>query len=582
MKSFARTYFLVFFFLCLVTWLVWIQLDYPITGIDDANIFFVYAKHFANGDGFVYNIEGERVEGFSSLLWTLVCALAFHLSSNPELILITVNVILTALGATVALSYLQSTHSNQEGGPYTKLVSSLVFLVLLFTSPTYITWNTLTLMENAMWGLLLLLATIFVTKDNISSKTINAIFTPLAIALLLTRPESLLWIAVFTVILFVRRAQALGTLPAIREMVPLFATIVITIILLTAFRLFYFGYPLPNTYYAKVSPSLAYNFSTGLRYFAQYFMSSPIVWLCVLAVILATVHTIVMFVGGKFTGEGVVFLPVIAGIGLLVPLITGGDHFPSFRFYQAIYPILLLCLSYYIRSVLPQYIRLGFIPLIPRLSQRIFVSTLVSIFVASFVIYQLFTWTHVDDTLKMSHDFELAKEGRETGQFIQEMFDTLPHLPRIGVVAAGGIKYAYPGEVVDLMGLNNQLMAHNGGNRFGIKNHAAFEKATFYLLLPDIVQAQIVSNMDWQQNGISLIEEPWLFTESGPFKGLYNDPAFLELYVYAKVDQKVLEADRGLIGWFRNDFVNELDASGYFLIERYDVSDLQASKLDQE
>ena len=54
-------------------WAIWARFEYPRTGIDDANIFFVYAQNAANGHGFVYNVGGERVEGFSSLLWTLIC-----------------------------------------------------------------------------------------------------------------------------------------------------------------------------------------------------------------------------------------------------------------------------------------------------------------------------------------------------------------------------------------------------------------------------------------------------------------------------------------------------------------------------
>ena len=53
-------------------------------GIDDANIYFVYAKNLALGHGFVYHPGGERVEGFTSLLWTLLCAAAHRLAARPE------------------------------------------------------------------------------------------------------------------------------------------------------------------------------------------------------------------------------------------------------------------------------------------------------------------------------------------------------------------------------------------------------------------------------------------------------------------------------------------------------------------
>jgi arabinofuranosyltransferase len=567
MRNFVLKYLFVFSFFCLATWLIWNKFDYPLIGIEDANIFFVYAKHFADGYGFVYNVGGEKVEGFSSLLWTLLCALVFSLSAKPELTLLVINIAIIALGATVVLSYLQSALFSQEDNCYAKLLWSVIFLALLLTSPTYLVWNTIALMENAIWSTLLVFATIFVIKKNISSQMIFSVFIPLSVLLLLTRPESFLWITVFTVILFVRRTLVDGIIQALRAMAPLFVVIVVTVIILTVFRLLYFGYPLPNTYYAKVSPSLSYNFSQGILYFSKYFLSNPIVWLCVVAVVLSGVHTILTFMERKSTDDGLLFLPIIASIGLLVPMITGGDHFGSFRFYQGVYPILLLCLLYCLKSVLPRYIQLEFNPNASRWPQLIFVSSLVFLFVSSFVFDQARTWKSFKEISNMSVEFEIAKRSREKGQFIQEMFITLPKLPSIGVIAAGGVKFTYPGEVIDLMGLNNLLMAHNGGGRLGIKNHAAFEKATFYQLQPDIVQPQIVSNEDWQYEMIDL-KESWGNIE--PLKGLYNDSAFLESYVYAKIGKKETETGEALVGWVKKNFLNDLDASDYFVIERYE------------
>jgi energy-coupling factor transporter transmembrane protein EcfT len=102
---------------------------------------------------------------------------------------------------------------------------------------------------------------------------INLVFIPLSILLLLTRPESLLWVSIFTGILLVRKIWTDRIWHALKELLPLFLSIVVTMSGLTVFRLSYFGYPLPNTYYAKVSPSLFYNFSRGIPYFIKYFQS---------------------------------------------------------------------------------------------------------------------------------------------------------------------------------------------------------------------------------------------------------------------------------------------------------------------
>jgi hypothetical protein len=50
---------------------------------DDAFISFRYAAHLLRGDGLVYNV-GERVEGYTNLLWTLLLAGAMALGFSPE------------------------------------------------------------------------------------------------------------------------------------------------------------------------------------------------------------------------------------------------------------------------------------------------------------------------------------------------------------------------------------------------------------------------------------------------------------------------------------------------------------------
>lgn len=566
MRKFALSYFVVVLVVCFATWLIWALFDYPLTGIDDANIFFVYARNVASGHGFVYNVGGERVEGFSSLLWTLICTVAFSLSSTPELMLLIVNILIASLGITVALSYIGSELTGPNDNRFTRLFLQFVFLSLLVTSPAYILWNTITLMENALWGTLLLLATVLVTRNNVSTQATNFVLAFVFILILLTRPESFVWVAVFTSILFVRKALANGLARAMREIVPLLLVIATTVAALTLFRSLYFGYPLPNTYYAKVSPSMFYNFTQGAIYFAKYFTSSPVVSISIVAAALTGMHAVLSFMENRSVDDGLAFLPVVAGVGLMIPMITGGDHFSSFRFYQSIYPILLLCLIYFVRSVLPHYIQIHLNPVVVKRPQMIFMSSLGILFVFSFVLYQARDWLSSEETDRMEQEFAFAADGREQGQFMEDLFSDVSELPKLGVVRAGGIKYTYMGEVVDLMGLNNLSMAHNGGKRVGRKNHAAFEKSTFYQLKPDVVSAELVSKNDWHYEAV-VLRKSWDNTVA--LKGLYDDTAFQESYVYAKIERKGTESNKCLVGWFQKDFLNELDQSGEFVIERF-------------
>ena len=62
----------------------------PLIGIDDAAITRNYAENLANGHGIVYYVGGERVEGSTSFLWTLVVAGAYMVTPEPELLIIAI------------------------------------------------------------------------------------------------------------------------------------------------------------------------------------------------------------------------------------------------------------------------------------------------------------------------------------------------------------------------------------------------------------------------------------------------------------------------------------------------------------
>ena len=51
---------------------------------DDAFISFRYAKNLANGSGLVFN-SGERVEGYTNFLWTLILWIPEHFGWNTPM-----------------------------------------------------------------------------------------------------------------------------------------------------------------------------------------------------------------------------------------------------------------------------------------------------------------------------------------------------------------------------------------------------------------------------------------------------------------------------------------------------------------
>ena len=152
----------VFVLVCAATSAAWFRLQAPATGIDDANIFLVYAQNLSAGAGFVFNPGGERVEGFTSLAWVLICAAAYRIAGSPERLLLVINVLFLTL--TISCCAATSTLRRSSDAALSLTWMSL-FLALLLCDFSYVTWSTITLMETALWTALLTMSAIVVLDD---------------------------------------------------------------------------------------------------------------------------------------------------------------------------------------------------------------------------------------------------------------------------------------------------------------------------------------------------------------------------------------------------------------------------------
>ena len=87
--------FLFFYLFVLQLIAIW-----PFT-IDDMYISLLYAAHWTNGDGLLWNIGDPPVEGYSNFLFVMIAALALHVGFNPIVVLKIMGVIglgFTAIG----------------------------------------------------------------------------------------------------------------------------------------------------------------------------------------------------------------------------------------------------------------------------------------------------------------------------------------------------------------------------------------------------------------------------------------------------------------------------------------------------
>ena len=425
---FAFTYVICLAAVTVAVALVWGAFNQPPLGIDDAYIFFVYAKNLAAGHGFVYNVGGETVEGFTSLLWALICALAFRITSKPLEFLLAVNIALVALTTTVVVLTVRALAPTHRWRNWI----AAAFGIGLLSEFNYLTWSTITLMDTALWSTQLTVATVLTCLGDPRSRWRWAGVAVLTGLLVLTRPEAVLWAPLFIAILTFRAARRMTVRAALSAAVLPLVVFALTLGALTAFRLWYFGHPLPNTFYAKMSPAFGYSLGQGLRYLASYVGSGLLPFLVLVAAGFGVLHLATRDCGLRMVGALLV-LPAAAGLSL--PILTGGDHFGAFRFYQNVLPVFVLGLAFTTLWVLPQFLQVR-----PYLAQ----SRLRSVTVLAVLGLALMTVRAVNlrDHARNSGlrvEFQIAQGGRAGGVAMERLFAGLRGLPTVGVIAAGGI-----------------------------------------------------------------------------------------------------------------------------------------------
>ena len=206
---------------------------------DDAFIAFRYARNLARGLGLVWN-PGERVEGYSDFLLVVVLA-GFH-RLGADLVL--VGRALSAL-AGVACVVLTGALARRllPGAPLAAAGAALV----VAANPYVTAWGGAGL-ETTEFAALAMGAALPVTGRPLTARRF-ALASALALALALTRPEGVAVYVALTIAVF---ASARGELrERLAALAPGAALFAVAGAAYFAWRVWYFGDWLPNTFYAK-------------------------------------------------------------------------------------------------------------------------------------------------------------------------------------------------------------------------------------------------------------------------------------------------------------------------------------------
>lgn len=494
----------------------------PLLGAEDAAIGFRYARNLANGFGIVFNPGGEHVEGFTSLSWLFLSAAVYAVfgAAGLEQALGIVSLALTVFAVAVVVRLLE--HASSRGAPF------WIGIVWLCGQAGFWFWSGLSLMDVAPWAagmaaLVLLVhgrlagavgvrgatggaGTASAGERQPSPGAVAGLGARIALAvvvvlLALTRPEAMMVVPGAIVV----AAFAYAPSPRLRTLaLEVGVTIVVTVGALTLFRLAYFGYPLPNTYYMKVSPDVPWRVGQGLRYVWAYATAHPLSWL-------ATVS-----VGGVLVARSVrlarraraeaeaprvtspfalaVFVAGVVVVGFASVVFGGGDHYEGHRFLQGYLPLAAVPIAVALAALQEAIGR--------RRSAGATATDLVgpAVLAGSGRAARVLGWLAVAVVALLlptewetyrSHDlriqaFDVGLQGRFVGGTLNEVFADGPK-PELGLWMVGGASYAYEGPVKDLLGLNWIAMGTSPGDRKGPRDHAAFDVDVFWSAPPDLM-----------------------------------------------------------------------------------------------
>ncbi len=294
----------------------------PYSVYDDSFISFRYARNLAQGHGLVFN-PGERVEGYTNFLWTVLMAGAIALGID---VIIASKILATVAG--IVTIWLTFHLSRQELGDVWPGALAAGMLAVTVSFARYAVSG----FEMLLYGMLVLLG-LHLYLRALKVGTIPA-RAGIALALAaMTRPEGIIVYGAVTFhylfTLWLKPVRETQRLAFLGGWLASFSLVYAPYFI---WRYTYYGYLLPNTFYAKVGQPNLVLFSRGLLYLQEILLlANPQAALCL---------GLGYFWAGRRRTK--VLLYGLAGIYLSYIIAVGGDMQEVFgsRFLIPLLPVI--------------------------------------------------------------------------------------------------------------------------------------------------------------------------------------------------------------------------------------------------
>ncbi|MFC2140238.1 hypothetical protein ACFLQ1_00790 [Candidatus Auribacterota bacterium] len=337
---------IIFFFFLL--FFIFLTILYYVEPFDDAFISYRVAHNLQEGRGFLFNPQGEKVEGFSNFLWVIILAFFSFLNLN----IVNSSLILgiwLSLG-TIFLSYQLAK----------KIFPKYALFVPFFIGTTdFFVRNSANGLETSLFTFLFILScSLFLKALSPSSYSdFYLLLTSLSTFLLsLTRPEGPL--IFFVITLFLIKEEAKNLPQGFKKIIIFVLPFFIFYIAYFSWRHTYFGYILPNTYYARhliLFANFADQLLKGGSYLFNFFKSQVHFFIILI---------FSLFLFNKNVEREFKLLNLLLFTYIIFILFSGGDWHHMTKMYRFMMPLVPLISLIALKIVLFHF-KKKFVHLIP-------------------------------------------------------------------------------------------------------------------------------------------------------------------------------------------------------------------------
>jgi arabinofuranosyltransferase len=413
---------------------------------DDSFITYRYVKNFTDGNGLVFNI-GERVEGYTCFLWVILLAgvksLGFNFISASQVLGI-ISSLLTLL-----FTYLISSKifPKTKGAAY-NLVFTLSASAMLAANGSFAYWA-VSGMETGLFACLITLGIyLYLTeiKENSDGFPISSLVFLFAA---LTRPEGNLIFAVTVlhkIIITLRKPREKNVSP-MQVLLSKNNLIWIGLYLGPAlvymiWRYSYYGFLLPNTFYAKTGSSLEY-FATGFDYTWTFLKSYGFYGLFVLIAF----YTLT----SKEKFYSYLYLVMIFVIFTIYVIFVGGDVLRPNRFFVPLMPVFFILVQEGLAMLVGLFDK----------KREMAMGAIMGLLIIGGVSY--YTYSNESETIKGYSELEngLVEKMKLTAGWLKNKQTQNGKPLTVAATTIGAISYYSDVTLIDMLGLTDKEVAHN-------------------------------------------------------------------------------------------------------------------------